>query len=600
MFGMSEGNEARAVLRALDRSLAIIEFDPRGTILTANANFCSTLGYTLAEIKGQHHRLFVDAAYAQTADYQNFWTKLGRGEFDSQEYKRIGKGGREVWIQASYNPVKDGSGKVVKVVKVATDVTEAKLRNAEYQAEVDAISRAQAVISFKPTGEVITANENFLNALGYTLSEIRGQHHRMFVDPQYSQSADYQEFWRKLNAGEFVAAEFKRIGKGGKEVWIQASYNPIFDLSGKVSKVVKFATDVTGRVKSVDAIADGLSELADANLQHRITQAFDPAFETLKQNFNASLDRLEEAMLRVVGNSISIQSGVQEIAFASNDLSKRTEQQAASLEETAAALDQITATVGRSAQGAREANRAAASAKADAEKSGAVMANAIQAMGEIEHSSSKITQIISVIDEIAFQTNLLALNAGVEAARAGEAGRGFAVVASEVRALAQRSAEAAKEIKSLIDTSSSQVAQGARLVSDTSEVLSSIAAKVSEIDALISEMATSAQEQSTGLGQVNTAVNQMDQVTQQNAAMVEQTTAAANSLRQEADSLADIVSAFKLRSGGAPVQRSTIASQGSASRPTAPRPSTAVAKLQRNISTAFAGAAAPAEAWDEF
>ncbi len=249
------GSDSQAILNALSRSLATIEFDPSGKILSANDNFCNALGYSLAEIKGQHHSMFVEPDYARSHDYKEFWAKLNRGEFDAREYKRIGKGGREVWIQASYNPVVNAKGVVQKVVKVATVITEEKLRNAEFEGKLKAISRVQGIIEFTPGGEVITANENFLSVIGYRLDEIKSQHHRMFVESAYAQSADYQEFWRKLNNGEYVAAEFKRIGKGGKEVWIQASYNPIFDMNNKVAKIVKFATDVTERVRAVNEIA---------------------------------------------------------------------------------------------------------------------------------------------------------------------------------------------------------------------------------------------------------------------------------------------------------------------------------------------------------
>jgi methyl-accepting chemotaxis protein len=270
MLGIDvSGSDSKAVLDALGRSLAIIEFEPDGKIIAANENFCKAMGYELAEIKGQHHRMFVEPDYGRSSEYRDFWAKLGRGEFDAREYKRLGKGGKEVWIQASYNPVLNGRGKVVKVVKAATDVTSEKLRTAEFAGKLNAISRAQAVIEFTPSGEIIVANDNFLNALGYRLEEIKGQHHRMFVEPAYAHSADYREFWRQLNAGEFIAAEFKRFGKGGKEVWIQASYNPIFDMNNKVVKVVKFATDVTERVVAVNEIAAGLSRLADQDLEHQ-------------------------------------------------------------------------------------------------------------------------------------------------------------------------------------------------------------------------------------------------------------------------------------------------------------------------------------------
>ena len=308
MFGFNAASGS-AVLTALNRSLAIIEFDQKGTILTANENFCNALGYSLSEIKGQHHSMFVDPDYVRSPDYKAFWAKLNRGEFDAREYKRIGKGGRDVWIQASYNPVINSKGTVLKIVKVATDITAEKLKNAEFEGKINAISRVQGIIEFTPGGEVITANENFLNLLGYRLDEIKGQHHRLFVEPSYAQSSDYQEFWRKLNAGEYVAAEFKRIGKGRKEVSIQASYNPIFDLNNKVMKITKFATDITERVRAVNEIGAGLERLANNNLEIRIEKAFIPAFEKLRSDFNLALEKMQSTLLQITDSTNAIHSG---------------------------------------------------------------------------------------------------------------------------------------------------------------------------------------------------------------------------------------------------------------------------------------------------
>ena len=238
-------HELLSQLAAIDRSQATITFSLDGTIEHANENFLKTVGYSLAEIKGQHHSMFVEPAYRQSAEYRLFWDKLGRGEYDAGQYKRIGKGGKEIWIQASYNPLLDQSGKAYKVVKYATDITEQVMRNADFNGQLAAIKKAQAVIEFTLDGKIIDANDNFLNTLGYTLDEIKGQHHSMFVEPAYRQSAEYRLFWEKLGRGEYDAGQYKRIGKGGKEIWIQASYNPIMGPDGKPFKVVKYATDIT-------------------------------------------------------------------------------------------------------------------------------------------------------------------------------------------------------------------------------------------------------------------------------------------------------------------------------------------------------------------
>ena len=390
----------------------------------------------------------------------------------------------------------------------------------------------------------------------------------MFVDAAHAQSTEYQEFWRKLNRGEHIAEEYKRVGKGGKEVWIQASYNPIFDLDGRVVKVVNFITDVTGprRRRQADR-RRGSAELAEGDLEQRIETEFIPALEPLRSTSTRRWSRWNARCRRSAPTSRRSASATGEISTAADDLSRRTEQQASSLEETAAALEQITATVKKTAEGAKHARDVVSTAKVDADKSGEVVREAMAAMTGIDKSSKQISQIIGVIDEIAFQTNLLALNAGVEAARAGDAGRGFAVVASEVRALAQRSAEAAKEIKGLISTSTAQVDQGVLLVTQTGEALERIVAQVVEINGIITDIAASAQEQATGLQQVNTAVNEMDQVTQKNAAMVEETTAAAHALADETEELGRLVARYRIRQAADDPLRARIEEGGAARVP---------------------------------
>ena len=362
----------------------------------------------------------------------------------------------------------------------------------------------------------------------------------------------------------------------------------------------------------VRAIGTGLNRLSAGELVYRIAEKFPADYEQLRADFNEAMANLQETMRVVAANAAAIGSGTAEISTAADDLSRRTEQQAASLEETASALDEITATVRKTAQGAKHARQVVGTAKSNAEQSGQVVRQAVEAMSGIEKSSNEITQIIGVIDEIAFQTNLLALNAGVEAARAGDAGRGFAVVASEVRALAQRSAEAAKEIKALISTSSVQVEQGVQLVGQTGHALSLIVGQVGEIDGIVGEISSSAQEQATGLDQVNTAVNQMDQVTQQNAAMVEQSTAASHALSQETAELRRLIDRFDIGGVAAePARRSSGASKRTDNRPVSIRPtqvSRPVASPARAVRVAGGGGSASAAAqpvltsddWTEF
>ncbi|MBB4218052.1 methyl-accepting chemotaxis protein [Rhizobium sp. BK212] len=589
MFGLS--SDSKYILNAISKSQAIIEFDLNGNILTANENFCNALGYRLSEIVGKHHSMFCEPAYTATPDYRAFWARLGRGEYDAGAYERLAKGNREIWIQASYNPVFKG-GKPFKVVKFAADITAAKKQAVEDSGKLQAISRSQAVIEFNPMGEILTANENFCNAMGYSLAEISGKHHSIFCDPAYVGTEDYKSFWRRLASGEFIANEFVRFGKGGREIWIQAAYNPIVDADGKVYKVVKFATDVTQRMSAISSLGGALRHLSEGDLTRTVDTPFVPSMEQLRHDFNTTIKVLAETMKTIGENAGAIAIGSREIGASADSFSKRTEQQAASIEETAAALEEITTTVNDSSRRADEAGRLVAMTKQGAEQSGTVVRNAVAAMGQIEQSSREITNIIGVIDDIAFQTNLLALNAGVEAARAGEAGKGFAVVAQEVRELAQRSAKAAKEIKALINTSGEHVRNGVGLVGQTGKALEEIVAQVGDIDGNVVAIVEASREQATGLKEINHAVNTLDQATQQNAAMVEESTAASHSLAKEAETLRVLLTRFRLpgqtQAAGRPEVRHEARQAGSPALHLISR----VAKAH--------GTAATAQSWEEF
>ncbi|MEN3792008.1 PAS domain-containing methyl-accepting chemotaxis protein [Fulvimarina sp. MAC3] len=556
MFGKTSYGDALS--QALDKSLAVIEFDRHGTILRANSNFAEAVGYEEREILGRHHRIFCETEYANSPEYAAFWKRLGEGKYDAGRYTRLTKDGSEIVIEATYNPILDKKGRVMRVVKFATDITAMAQRDLEIDAKMKAILRVQAVIEFQPDGTIIDANDNFLSAVGYERHEIAGKHHKIFVEPELAGSPAYAQLWDRLRAGNYVADEFKRIGKNGRVVHIQASYNPIFDTKGRVVKVVKYATDVTDRVLAVEAIADGLGRLADGDLSSRIDREFTAEFEPLRQDFNASLENLAATLLKVRETARSINFATAEIQAASDDLSRRTEQQAASVEETSATVHELTAEVQTSTKSAEDAGGLVGQTKKNAESSSKIVRTAVNAMGEIEGSAHEIGKIIGVIDEIAFQTSLLALNAGVEAARAGESGKGFAVVAQEVRALATRSSEAAKEIKGLITRSGEQVSRGVDLVTQTGTALDLIVKEVGDISGHVSAIVGSARSQRNGLEEINVAVGLIDKGTQQNATMVEEASSACDQLVAQTQELTDLLERFTLQPLQTQVRKKTI------------------------------------------
>lgn len=454
-----------------------------------------------------------------------------------------------------------GEGRTDEIGKMAASVVsfrdnERKKLELEQQAvengcKIDAISRAQAVIEFTPEGKILTANENFLATTGYSLSEIKGKHHRIFCETEYTNSQEYQQFWERLANGELFSDDFMRIGKAGNKIYINASYNPIFDLNGNVFKVVKFATNVTDRVENVEVLAGALNSLSEGDLTQQISEPFMPSLDKLRLDFNEATSKLCDAMSDVALNAETISSASQEIQASASALASRTEQQAASVEETAAALEEITVTVNEASDRAQDAGKLVSDTKNNAENSGIVVNDTVTAMGMIEKSATEIGNIVTTIDEIAFQTNLLALNAGVEAARAGEAGKGFAVVAQEVRELAQRSAVAAKEIKGLIETSNGHVTNGVELVDKTGATLKEMVDQVNLVAENVGAIAETSKEQASGLNGINTNVSQIDQGTQQNASMVADTTSSATRLAQEANSLFSLLTRFKINDNNA-------------------------------------------------
>ena len=548
MFRFGNGanaNIATAALAAIRKSQAVIEFNMDGTIITANENFLKVLGYSLGEIQGKHHRMFVEPSERESVAYREFWASLNAGKYQAAEYKRIGKGGKEVWIQASYNPILDKNGKPFQIVKVATEITAQKIRSMEDAGKIAAIGRAQAVIEFNVDGTIITANENFLKALGYSLGEIQGKHHSMFVEPSMRDGAAYRQFWASLNRGDFLAAEYKRIGKGGREIWILASYNPILDEKGKPFKVVKFATDVTEqKLKTADLAgqiaAIGKSQaVIEFNMDGTVIGANENFLKTLGyslveikgrhhsmfvepterdgaayREFWASLNRgeyqaAEYKRIGKGGKEVWILASYNPIL----DLNGKPFKVVKYATDTTAQVltrmgnERVRGMMETVAAGAEELN---ASVREISEAMTKSRGTAMSAVGEVEAADSQaqrlndaaqaMSGIVELIGNITGQINLLALNATIESARAGEAGRGFAVVASEVKNLANQAKQATdkigQEIENLNGISGDVV--GAlnkikRAIQNVAEYVTTTAAAVEEQSTVTSEMSSNMQ-----------------------------------------------------------------------------------------------------------
>jgi len=547
MFSWRTNSAARNALAqaaAISDSQAVIEFNMDGTIITANENFLKTLGYSLTEIKGKHHSMFVEASERDSAGYREFWAKLNRGEYQAAEYKRIGKGGKEVWIEASYNPIRDTSGKPFKVVKFATDITEKKIRSMDDAGKIDAILRAQAVIEFTMDGKIITANENFLKTVGYALAEIQGKHHSMFVEPAMRDSAEYREFWAKLNRGEYSAAEYKRIGKGGKEVWILASYNPILDERKKPFKVVKFATDVTDQKLSTANLTGQMAAIGKSqaviefNMDGTIISAngnflgavgytldeirgrhhsmfVDPAERdsAAYREFWATLNRgeyqaAEYKRVGKGGKEIWIQASYNpildlngkpyKVVKYATDVTRQVlvrmgnERVRSMMESVAAGAEELNASVREISEAMTKSRETASDAVQRVEK-------ADEQAKQLNSAAESMSGIVELIGDITGQINLLALNATIESARAGEAGRGFAVVAAEVKNLANQAKQATDKITDEIGSLNGISGQ-------VVEALNSIRQAIQNVSEFVTSTAAAVEEQSTVTGEMSSSM----------------------------------------------------------------------------------------------
>ncbi|RIK56473.1 MAG: chemotaxis protein [Nitrospira sp.] len=760
--GAHSDSDLQAKVDAINRVQAVIEFNLDGTVITANDNFLKALGYTLGEIQGQHHRMFCDPAHANSPEYAAFWAKLNRGELDAGVYRRLGKGGKEIWIQASYNPICDAKGKLYKVVKFASDVTEerkkalvkaamdnsttntlmcdrnfvityvnhaahSKLKSLEgdirkalpqFDAnklvgtciddfhKVPSLQRRildnpknlphKADIQLGPltlelnVGAIVADNGDYLgNTLEWTdVTEKRRVETEMArlkasldnartnvmvcdrtytivyvnkasVDTLRRREAELRQLFPGFSVDKVVGSNIdtyhrnpahqRQILDNPKNLPYRSEIKlgPLtFDLNAAaimndkgdyVGNVVEWA-DVTaqkqaqseidkligaatagqlserinasefegffrslseGVNKMLDAVVTPLHEaqmvltsLAANDLTRTMTGNYQGEFEQMKSSLNSAMHTLSAALSTVRDAAESVTSGAEQITRGNEDLSQRTSEQASALEETSASMEEMTSTVKQNADNAKQANQLAIAARDIADKGGSVTSRAVEAMGEINKSSKKIADIITVIDEIAFQTNLLALNAAVEAARAGEHGRGFAVVAAEVRNLAQRSATAAKEIKGLINESIQRVTDGSELVNQSGKTLEEIVSSVKRVTDIIAEITAASQEQAQGIDQVNKAIMQMDETTQQNAALVEQTTSASQSMKDQAKELMRQVEVFQIAGHESGEMRATTVRQTTSVVKPAAKPMTTPAKLGvKKMSSASSGEA---------
>lgn len=535
-------------MTAIEEVQCILRFDLHGRIVAVNDNYIRLSGYGRDELVGHDVSMLSDPNEPNRAASEDFWNALKRGEPQAGDFKRISKSGRTFYINAVYTPVRDANGTVTEVVTFAVDITKAQHHALDAQNKLEALAEAQGMVEFLPDGTILNANENFLKTMGYRLDEVKGQHHRMFVDAEEQRTNEYQTFWQSLARGEPFGGDFRRVDKNGNSIWIFGFYSPVRDDMDNVVKVVKFATDVTPRVNAVTELTEGLQALADGKLRHRISDHVRGEFAELRESFNRSLTVFSDLVATIRSRAGIMKSEASEISRGARDLAHRGESQAAALEETAAAVEEISGNITMTSESAQQADGAARDAQKVVLHGAEIVGKAIAAIERIDEHTRQMGEFTRVIESFAFQTNLLSINAAVEAARAGEVGRGFAVVANEVRNLAQQSAKASQNIADLISKSENEVKMGVKLVRDAGTALDQIRTAAGGVVENITGIAHATTEQSTGVREVSTSLSQLDSVNQANLAMSEEYATAATALSEQVAELNSMLDRFDVDS----------------------------------------------------
>lgn len=561
-------------LDAINRTQAVIQFKTDGTILNANENFLGAVGYELHEIVGKHHSMFGEEEFVKSQDYKDFWAKLGRGEFDTGEYYRVGKGGKPIWIFASYVPVFDHDGNPVRVVKFASDITKEVMERqaeAERRKEAELIALASSetdnlVIITDADQNIEYVNDGFTRLTGYTAEEVMGK------NPKFLQGKDtcqktVKRISEQVKAKQPFYDEILNYKKDGTAYWVSLSINPVMDDNGNITRFVSVQGDVTANKlakledeKGQQEAISVLNALADGDLSQKMNGSYTGTFAQIKSSINTTIDKLSSIASDIKQTSGEVSAKSNEVSDASDQLSHRTESQAATLEEINATMIEITSTVRNNKNLAEKSSQSATEARAIAHDGQEVLQNLVGSMEGISESSQKITDIIGLIDTLASQTNLLALNAAVEAARAGDAGRGFAVVASEVRTLASRSADASDEIKKLILESSKRVTSGSQLAEKAGGALEQIVASIDNLAGQVDEISKASKDQAHSIDEIGSALGSMDQVTQQNSAMATKSTNIAQELRRFSNDMTALIDFFRLNGGAAVASQFSFAS----------------------------------------